>query len=164
MHLDAQIILITAFALALIFEFINGFHDTANAVATVIYTRSLKPVTAVIWSGLWNFLGVLLSGGAVALSVLNLIPHDMLSSGDAGSIAALIAIPLAATLWNFVTWYAGLPASSSHTMIGAILGVGLMHSYLEGHLGAGINWDKATDVGLSLLISPVIGFFAPPAC
>ena len=155
-----QIILVLAFVLILVFEFINGFHDTANAVATVIYTHSLKPVPAVIWSGIWNFIGVIVSGGAVAMSILKLIPPDMLSGGSGSELAALIAIPLAAIMWNFGTWYVGLPASSSHTLIGSILGVGLMHSLMQGHFGAGINWGKALDVGKSLLISPAIGFIA----
>lgn len=156
-----QVVLIAAFGLILMFEFINGFHDTANAVATVIYTNSLRPTVAVIWSGIWNFIGVVLSGGAVAASMLKLIPPDLLNLSDPNSsLAAVIAIPLAAIVWNFGTWYVGLPASSSHTLIGSILGVGLMHSAMQGEIGAGINWHKAGEVGLSLLISPAAGFVA----
>ena len=151
--------LVTVVFLILAFEFINGFHDTANAVATVIYTKSLKPNVAVVWSGIWNFLGALLSTGAVAYSIIALIPQSILANpGSSISIAMLFAIPLAAITWNFGTWYIGLPASSSHTLIGSMIGVALVHSFIEGHLGQGINWGKVQGIGLSLLISPLIGF------
>ncbi len=143
----------------LAFEFINGFHDTANAVATVIYTKSLKPMVAVVWSGLWNFLGAVLSTGAVAYSIIALIPQDILTNpGSSMSMAMLFAIPLAAITWNLGTWYLGLPASSSHTLIGSMLGVALVHSFMQGHLGEGVNWGKVQSIGLSLIISPVVGF------
>ncbi|MBY0428003.1 MAG: inorganic phosphate transporter [Alphaproteobacteria bacterium] len=143
----------------LAFEFINGFHDTANAVATVIYTKTLKPMTAVIWSGLWNFLGAVLSTGAVGYSIIALIPQDILANpGSSISMAMLFAIPLAAITWNLGTWYFGLPASSSHTLIGSMLGVALVHSITTGHFGTGINWAKVQSIGLSLIISPLIGF------
>jgi PiT family inorganic phosphate transporter len=148
-----------ALLIALGFEAINGFHDTANAVATVIYTKSLKPQVAVIWSGLMNFLGVLLGGIAVAFSIVHLLPVDLLVHIDTGAgMAMVIALLLAAMIWNFGTWYLGIPASSSHSLIGAILGVGLANSWLLGHFGTGVNWKKAGEVGLSLLISPLIGF------
>lgn len=147
--------------LVLLFEFINGFHDTANAVATVIYTRSMKPIPAVVWSGVWNFLGAFLSTGAVAMGIIKLVPPGMLDHSSLGTeIAMVIAIPLAAIIWNFGTWYLGLPASSSHTMIGAIVGVVIAYSLMAGGHDpqAGVNWKKIGDVGLSLLISPMIGF------
>jgi inorganic phosphate transporter, PiT family len=151
--------LILALGIALSFECVNGFHDTANAVATVIYTHSLPPQTAVIWSGLMNFLGVLLGGIAVAFSIVHLLPVDLLVHIDTGAgMAMVIALLLAAIIWNFGTWYMAIPASSSHTLIGAIIGVGLANSYLAGHFGFGVNWLKAGEVGLSLLLSPVIGF------
>src|SRR5262249_25800307 len=142
------------------FEFANGFHDTANAVATVIYTRSLRPWAAVLWSGFCNFSGVYLGGIAVAFSIVHLLPVDLLVSVGSGSgMAMVLALLVAAILWNVATWYRGLPASSSHTLIGSILGVGLANSALPGHaFGSGVNWTKAGEVGLSLLISPVIGF------
>lgn len=150
-----------ALAVAFGFEFINGFHDTANAVTTVIYTRSMKPTPSVIYSGFMNFLGVLLGGTAVAFSIVNLLPVDLLV--DAKSAAALemvLSILLAGVIWNLGTWYYGLPVSSSHTLIGSILGVGLANSILNGHGIMGINWSKAGDVGLALLLSPLIGFIA----
>ena len=141
------------------FECINGFHDTANAVATVIYTKSLKPQIAVVWSGFMNFLGVLLGGIAVAFSIVHLLPVDLLVKIDTGAgMAMVLALLLSAIIWNFGTWYLAIPASSSHTLIGAIIGVGLANSYLAGHFGTGVNWHKAGEVGLSLLISPLIGF------
>jgi PiT family inorganic phosphate transporter len=153
-------LLIVALAIALGFEFVNGFHDTANAVATVIYTRSLRPWPAVLWSGLCNFCGVYLGGTAVAFSIVNLLPVDLLiRSGSSSGLAMVLALLIAAILWNLGTWFLGLPASSSHTLIGAILGVGLANSALPGHsFGQGVNWEKAGEVGLSLLLSPLIGF------
>jgi phosphate/sulfate permease len=141
------------------FEFINGFHDTANAVTTVIYTRTLKPTPSVIYSGTLNFVGVLLGGTAVAFSIVNLLPVDLLV--EANSTAALVmvlSLLLAGVLWNLGTWYLGIPVSSSHTLIGSILGVGLANSLLTGNGLRGVNWGKAGEVGLALLVSPLIGF------
>jgi PiT family inorganic phosphate transporter len=153
--------LFIALALALSFEFVNGFHDTANAVATVIYTHSLRANVAVVWSGCWNLLGVLVSSGAVAFSVTALLPVELvLNVGSAAGFAMVFALLISAIIWNLGTWYLGLPASSSHTMIGSILGVGLANSMLaKGEVfGEGVNWAKASEVGASLLISPIIGF------
>ena len=149
------------FFLALIgvcaFEFVNGFHDTANAVATVIYTKSLKPLPAVIWSGIWNFLGVWVGGIAVAMSILSLLPvNEMMMMEPAQNIAFVMAILLTAISWNLLTWYLGIPCSSSHTLIGSILGAGI--GFFWKHGGQGINWGKAQDIGLSLLLSPAFGF------
>lgn len=141
------------------FEFVNGFHDTANAVATVIYTNSLKPWVAVIWSGIWNFLGVLFGGVAVAVGIINLLPVETLvDQNTAHSLSMVISLLLTAIFWNLFTWYLGIPCSSSHTLIGSILGVGLTYSLLPGVAGEAVNWDKAKDIGLSLLISPLFGF------
>jgi PiT family inorganic phosphate transporter len=153
--------LVAALFLALSFEFVNGFHDTANAVATVIYTNTLRPTTAVIWSGSWNFLGVLVSAGAVAFGVLALLPVELiLNVGSGAGFAMVFALLISAILWNAGTWYLGLPASSSHTLIGSILGVGLMNSWFSAgrQFGDGVNWGKTQEVGMSLLISPLIGF------
>lgn len=154
------LLLVLSLVIAFGFEFVNGFHDTANAVATVIYTRSLRPWTAVILSGVCNFLGVFIGGIAVALSIINLLPVELLISGGTGAgLAMLLALLLAAITWNLGTWYFGLPSSSSHTLIGAIVGVGLANSMLPGHeFGVGVNWAKAGDVGLALMISPLVGF------
>jgi PiT family inorganic phosphate transporter len=152
--------LVLALALALAFEFVNGFHDTANAVATVIYTRSLPPWVAVIWSGLCNLAGVLTSSGAVAFGVLSLLPVELvINAGSGAGFAMVFALLISAIVWNLGTWYLGLPASSSHSLIGSIMGVGLMNSLLHsGGLLGGVNWAKAQNIGLSLLISPVVGF------
>src|SRR5664279_4895181 len=100
------------------FEFVNGFHDTANAVATVIYTKSLKPLAAVIWSGSWNFLGVWLGGIAVAMSIMNLLPvAEMMNMSQGENITVVFAVLLTAISWNVATWFRGIPCSSSHTMI-----------------------------------------------
>ena len=150
-----------ALLIALGFEFVNGFHDTANAVATVIYTHSLKPVFAVVWSGAWNFIGVMTSTGAVAYSVITLLPVDLiLQVGSAGGYAMIFALLLAAVTWNLGTWWIGLPNSSSHALIGSILGVGLANQLLSTGPGgtAGVEWSQATNVLLALLVSPLIGF------
>jgi phosphate/sulfate permease len=152
--------LMLALAIALAFEFVNGFHDTANAVATVIYTNSLKPKHAVVWSGICNFLGVYLGGIGVAFSIVYLLPVDLLIRINSGSgMAMVMALLLAAIIWNFGTWYMAIPASSSHTLIGAILGVGLASSIGSANgFGSGVNWTKAGQVGMSLLVSPILGF------
>ena len=149
-------LLLLALGLVFFFEFINGFHDTANAVATVIYTQSMKPIHAVIASGTFNFLGVVTGGLAVAYAIVNLLPIDLLASGNTKVLLAMVfALLLAAIVWNLGTWYFGLPASSSHTLIGAILGVGVANALMEGQsFTTGVNWDKAMDVGASLLFHP----------
>lgn len=141
------------------FEFINGFHDTANAVTTVIYTRTLKPMPAVVFSGICNFLGVLFGGTAVAFSIVNLLPVDVLVDESSGkALVMVISILLAGVIWNLGTWSLGLPVSSSHTLIGSILGVGLVNSLLARGDLSGVNWTKAAEVGLSLVLSPLFGF------
>jgi len=157
----SAIFLFLALAMALSFEFVNGFHDTANAVATVIYTHSLPPNVAVVWSGICNLIGVLLSAGTVAYSIVALLPVELvINIGSGAGYAMVFALLLSAIIWNLGTWYLGLPASSSHTLVGAIMGVGLANSMLQpGHVfGEGVNWAKAQEVGISLLVSPVIGF------
>ncbi len=141
------------------FEFVNGFHDTANAVATVIYTNTLRPWVAVVWSAFWNFLGVMAGGVAVAMGVLYLLPTEALVDPNVyHSVAMIAALLVAAIIWNLGTWYYGLPASSSHTLIGSILGVGLAFSFLPDSQGAAVNWAKAGEAGLALIVSPIIGF------
>jgi phosphate/sulfate permease len=154
------VLLLVSLAVAFGFEFVNGFHDTANAVATVIYTKSLRPRTAVVWSGICNFCGVFFGGIAVAMGIVYLLPVELLiSKGTSAGLAMALALLLGAIIWNLGTWYFGLPASSSHTLIGAIVGVGLANSLLPGHrFGDGVNWGKVSETGLSLLISPLIGF------
>jgi phosphate/sulfate permease len=159
--LENKVFFFVALAIAFGFEFINGFHDTANAVTTVIYTRTLKPTPAVIYSGFLNFLGVLLGGTAVAFSIVNLLPVDLLiNSASVRAIVMVVSLLLAGVIWNLATWWYGLPVSSSHTLIGSILGVGLANSLITRGDVQGVNWSKAGEVGLSLLISPVLGFVA----
>src|SRR5271154_4838141 len=161
LSMSSGIFLLFALGLALSFEFVNGFHDTANAVATVIYTHTLKPTVAVVWSGCWNLIGVLTSSGGVAFGVLALLPVELvLNVGSGAGFAMVFALLISAIIWNLGTWYFGLPASSSHALIGAIMGVGLANSWISGagEFGEGINWAKASEVGLSLLVSPLVGF------
>ena len=150
-----------ALFIALGFEFVNGFHDTANAVATVIYTHSMPPNFAVVWSGAFNFLGVLLSSGAVAFGIVSLLPVELiLQVGSGAGFAMVFALLIAAIIWNLGTWYFGLPSSSSHTLIGSIMGVGLMNQLMaaSGSGTSGVDWGQATKIGESLLFSPLIGF------
>jgi PiT family inorganic phosphate transporter len=149
-----------ALLVALAFEFVNGFHDTANAVATVIYTHSLNPHIAVAWSGMFNFLGVLTSTGAVAFGIVSLLPVELiLQVGSGAGFAMVFALLVAAILWNLGTWYFGLPASSSHTLIGSIIGVGIANQLMAARTGtSGVDWAQAANIGKSLLISPLVGF------
>jgi len=149
-----------ALVIALGFEFVNGFHDTANAVATVIYTHSLPPNFAVVWSGMFNLVGVLFSSGAVAFGIISLLPVELiLQVGSNSGFAMVFALLIAAIVWNLGTWWLGLPASSSHTLIGSIIGVGVANALMRGRNGtSGVDWAQATKIGYSLLLSPLIGF------
>jgi inorganic phosphate transporter, PiT family len=154
------ILLGAALFVALGFEFVNGFHDTANAVATVIYTHSMDPHIAVVWSGFFNFLGVVTSTGLVAFGIISLLPVELiLQVGSNAGFAMVFALLVAAILWNLGTWYFGLPASSSHTLIGSIIGVGIVNQLMNARTGtSGVDWGQAANVGKSLLISPIVGF------
>ncbi|MGC4012236.1 MAG: inorganic phosphate transporter [Pseudomonas sp.] len=157
--------LVLALTFVLAFEFINGFHDTANAVATVIYTKAMSPYRAVILSGIFNFLGVLLGGVGVAYAIVHLLPVELLINVNTGhGLAMVFSLLAAAITWNLGTWYFGIPASSSHTLIGSILGVGLANALINGvPVADGINWGKAIDIGLSLIFSPLAGFIVAGA-
>jgi len=159
LDLSYSILLILCLVAACAFEFVNGFHDTANAVATVIYTNSLKPWIAVIWSGFCNFLGVLVGGVAVAMAIVNLLPvESLIDQNISHSISMVMALLISAISWNLLTWYFGIPCSSSHTLIGSILGVGIAFSLLPNSMETAVNWAKAEEMGISLLISPLFGF------
>ncbi|PYG97081.1 anion permease, partial [Arthrobacter stackebrandtii] len=160
--LDAWVLvsLLLALTFVLAFEFINGFHDTANAVATVIYTKAMPPHLAVFFSGVFNFLGVLLGGVGVAYAIVHLLPVELLINVNTGhGLAMVFSLLAAAITWNLGTWYFGIPASSSHTLIGSILGVGLANALINDiPLGDGVNWQKAIDIAMSLVVSPMAGF------
>ncbi len=149
-----------ALLVALGFEFVNGFHDTANAVATVIYTNSMEPHFAVVWSGMWNFAGVLWSSGVVAFAIISLLPVELiLQVGSAAGFAMVFALLTAAIVWNLGTWYFGLPSSSSHTLIGSIIGVGVANQMMATNTAtSGVDWAQAAKVGQQLLLSPLVGF------
>src|SRR5580700_10663814 len=154
------LLLFVALLIALGFEFVNGFHDTANAVATVIYTRAMPANVAVVWSGMFNLLGVLWSSGAVAFGIISLLPVELiLQVGGSAGFAMVFALLIAAIIWNLGTWSFGLPASSSHTLIGSIIGVGLANQLMSVKTGtSGVDWSQAGNIGKSLLISPIVGF------
>jgi PiT family inorganic phosphate transporter len=150
-----------ALLIALGFEFVNGFHDTANAVATVIYTHSMAPLVAVVWSGVFNFLGVMVSSGAVAYGIITLLPVELiLQVGSAAGYAMIFALLLAAIIWNLGTWALGIPNSSSHALIGSIMGVGLANQLMapSGQATSGVDWSQAAKIGQALLFSPLVGF------
>jgi inorganic phosphate transporter, PiT family len=154
------LLLFVALLIALGFEFVNGFHDTANAVATVIYTRSLPAHIAVVWSGMFNLFGVLLSSGAVAFGIVSLLPVELiLQVGSSAGFAMVFALLIAAIIWNLGTWWLGLPASSSHTLIGSIMGVGIVNALMRGRDGtSGVDWSQAGNIAKALLLSPLFGF------
>src|SRR5690348_13506756 len=154
------LMLFIALLIALGFEFVNGFHDTANAVATVIYTRSLPAHIAVVWSGIFNLFGVLLSTGAVAFGIVSLLPVELiLQVGSSAGFAMVFALLIAAIIWNLGTWWLGLPASSSHTLIGSIMGVGIVNALMRGRDGtSGVDWSQAANIAKALLLSPLFGF------
>ncbi|OTG95896.1 anion permease [Acinetobacter sp. ANC 4654] len=160
LSLYSVILLATALLIALGFEFVNGFHDTANAVATVIYTNALSAPVAVMWAGFCNFLGVMVASGAVAYGIIALLPVELIMNVSSGAgFAMVFAMLIAAILWNLGTWFLGIPASSSHTLIGSILGVGIMNYILHAGSGAsGVDMDQVMKVGKALLFSPLIGF------
>lgn len=159
-HYFMEVYILLGFCLLLVcaFEFINGFHDTANAVAPVIYTNSLSPKRAVLLAAFFNFLGVSLGGISVAMGIIHLLPLDMIASqGVAFGICVVLSLLIGAIIWNFGTWYLGIPASSSHTLIGSILWVSLVMYYLD-PATVTIPWTKVIDAGKSLLVSPIVGF------
>jgi PiT family inorganic phosphate transporter len=159
-------LLALALVIALGFEFVNGFHDTANAVATVIYTHSLPPMVAVVWSGTWNFIGVMMSTGAVAYSIVTLLPVELiLQVGNSAGYAMIFSLLLAAIIWNLGTWALGIPNSSSHALVGSIMGVGLANQLMSpvGEATSGVDWSQAAKVGQALLFSPIVGFLASGA-
>ena len=160
LSLYSTILLATALLIALGFEFVNGFHDTANAVATVIYTNALPAPVAVMWAGFCNFLGVMVASGAVAYGIIALLPVELIMNvGSGAGFAMVFAMLIAAIMWNLGTWFLGIPASSSHTLIGSILGVGIMNYILHSSSGAsGVDMDQVMKVGKALLFSPLIGF------
>jgi len=159
--LEPHVLLLLGLCLlaACAFEFVNGFHDTANAVATVIYTNALRPWVAVVWSAFWNFIGVFSGGIGVAMGIVYLLPVESLVDANVyHGIAMVGALILAAIIWNIGTWYYGIPASSSHALIGSILGVGIAFSLLPESRGAAVNWSKAGETGIALLVGPLLGF------
>src|SRR5436853_805192 len=155
------VLLFVALLIALGFEFVNGFHDTANAVATVIYTHSLPAEFAVMWSGFFNFLGVLLSSGAVAFGIVSLLPVELiLQVGSSAGFAMVFALLIAAIIWNLGTWYLGLPASSSHTLIGSIMGVCITNALLRGRDGtSGVDWSQATNIATAHMLLVLSGIW-----
>ncbi len=160
------VLLGVALLIALGFEFVNGFHDTANAVATVIYTHTLEPHIAVVYSGMWNFIGVMTSSGGVAYTIVSLLPVELiLQVGSGAGFAMIFSLLIAAIIWNLSTWWFGLPVSSSHTLIGSIIGVGLANQLISGKSGtSGVDWSTAIGVFKALLFSPLIGFGLAAIC
>ena len=157
--LSTGLLLVVALLFVLFYEAINGFHDTANAVATVIYTRAMRAQLAVAMAGIFNFLGVLLGGLSVAYAIVHMLPTDLLLNvGSAHGLAMVFSMLLAAIIWNLGTWYFGLPASSSHTLIGAIIGIALTNALTTGtSLVEALNIPKVVNIFMSLILSPIVG-------
>jgi len=159
LDISLTVLLLLCLTAVVVFEFINGFHDTANAVATVIYTHTLPPTVAVVLSGILNFTGVMVGGIAVAMGIVNLLPTEALIDQNIyHGLAMILALLITAIIWNLGTWYFGIPCSSSHTLIGSIFGVGIAYMFLPGGEAIVLNWKKIEDTALSLLISPIFGF------
>ncbi|OCQ54228.1 Low-affinity inorganic phosphate transporter 1 [Photorhabdus australis subsp. thailandensis] len=154
-----SLMLVLALLFVLFYEAINGFHDTANAVATVIYTRAMRAQFAVVMAGVFNFFGVLLGGLSVAYAIVHLLPTDLLLNvSSAHGLAMVFSMLLAAIVWNLGTWYFGLPASSSHTLIGSIIGIGLTNAIVtNSSVVDALNVPKMIQIFLSLILSPLIG-------
>ncbi|MGD9426309.1 inorganic phosphate transporter PitA [Pantoea sp. NSTU24] len=159
LDLSTSLLLVLALLFVLFYEAINGFHDTANAVATVIYTRAMRAQLAVVMAGVFNFFGVLLGGLSVAYAIVHMLPTDLLLNvGSAHGLAMVFSMLLAAIIWNLGTWYLGLPASSSHTLIGAIIGIGLTNALMSGtSVVDALNIPKVLNIFLSLILSPIVG-------
>lgn len=159
LDLHTGLLLLLALAFVLFYEAINGFHDTANAVATVIYTRAMRSQLAVAMAALFNFFGVLLGGLSVAYAIVHMLPTDLLlNMGSAHGLAMVFSMLLAAIIWNLGTWYFGLPASSSHTLIGAIIGIGLTNALMTGtSVVDALNLPKVAGIFGSLIVSPIVG-------
>jgi PiT family inorganic phosphate transporter len=153
-------LLIFSLVMVILFEATNGFHDAANAVATVIYTKSLQPGQAVVLSGIMNFVGVLVGGIAVAYALVELLPADVLSPPDGGpAVAMLVALFVAALSWNIGTWWFGLPNSSSHCLIGSLIGIALGNAFAHSrNIVEGVHWAQLWKVLEALALSPILGF------
>jgi PiT family inorganic phosphate transporter len=153
-------LLIFALIMVILFEATNGFHDAANAVATVIYTKSLGPGQAVVLSGVMNFIGVVVGGIAVAYALVELLPAEVLSPPDGGpAVAMLVSLFVAALFWNIGTWWLALPNSSSHCLIGALIGVALGNAFARSRsVAEGVHWAQLWKVLEALAISPILGF------
>lgn len=146
MHFHSFIALV-ALALAYTFEFVNGFHDTANAVATVIYTKALRAPVAIIMSGVCNFIGCLVTGTAVALVITEVIPRNGMN------LNIILAVLAGSLIWNIYTWYHGIPVSSSHCLIGGLFGAGVAAGGWSG-----VVWARLIPVLIALILSPLLGF------
>lgn len=159
LDLHTGLLLALALLFVLFYEAINGFHDTANAVATVIYTRAMRAQLAVLMAALFNFLGVLLGGLSVAYAIVHMLPTDLLlNMGSAHGLAMVFSMLSAAIIWNLGTWYFGLPASSSHTLIGAIIGIGLTNAFMTGEsMVDALNIPAVVNIFASLIVSPLVG-------
>ncbi len=146
MH-ELQVIIILIIGLALIFDFINGFHDTANAIATSVSTRAMTPRTAIIMAAVLNFCGAMYSTG-----VAHTIGSDIVRSADHVDELVLTAALAGSIIWNLFTWYLALPSSSSHSLVGGIMGAVLVSKGV-----GGLNYMGILKIVLSLILSPIIG-------
>lgn len=149
---DAQtLLLVLTIAVALLFDFTNGFHDTANAIGTAVGTRAMTPRVAVAFSAVLNLVGAVVTTQLLHAEVANTV-GSLVAPADGVALSMLIAVLFGAITWNLITWSAGLPSSSSHALIGALIGMG----FVAYGLGA-IQWAEVYPVFIALLTSPVAG-------
>jgi inorganic phosphate transporter, PiT family len=141
-------ILVGLIVVALAFDFLNGLHDSANSIATVVSTRVLRPRTAVVWAAFFNFIAFLLFGVHVAQTIgTGIVAAEVIDSGVIfGSLMGAIS-------WNLITWWAGIPSSSSHALIGGLLGAGILRAGLDA-----VVWKGVLTTSAAIVLSPVTGF------
>ncbi|STK51337.1 low-affinity inorganic phosphate transporter 2 [Escherichia coli] len=153
------LLLLLALAFVLFYEAINGFHDTANAVATVIYTRAMQPQLAVVMAAFFNFFGVLLGGLSVAYAIVHMLPTDLLlNMGSTHGLAMVFSMLLRRLSGTWERGSSVYRASSSHTLIGAIIGIGLTNALLTGSsVMDALNLREVTKIFSSLIVSPIVG-------
>lgn len=148
-------LVITIITVALIFDFLNGFHDAANSIATIVATKVLSPFQAVAWAAFFNLIAPIFFGVHVADTVAKVVNMDVIGER---MIYVVLAGLVGAILWNIITWYLGLPTSSSHALIGGLAGAGLIAAFIRNGSAAHVlKWDKIDMIAIFIVLSPIIG-------
>ena len=148
-------LVLTIIIVALVFDFLNGFHDAANSIATVVATKVLSPFQAVLWAAFFNLIAPVFFGVQVADTVAKVVNTDVIGER---MIYVVLAGLVGAIMWNIITWYLGLPTSSSHALIGGLAGAGLMAAFIRnGSLAHVLKWDKIDIIVVFIVLAPLIG-------